>query len=101
MLLELHNTIRQLIYERGNISPQEVDITFEAPTRERVDKLIRPTISLFLFDLHENTDLRQSDFETTRHNGRAERRMLPRRFDLHYMVSILTTEVEDEQQLLW
>ncbi len=64
MLLELHNTIQRLIYERGNISPREVDITFEAPTRERIDKLMRPTINLFLFDLQENTDLRQSDFET-------------------------------------
>lgn len=70
MLLELHNTIQRLLYERGNISPHEVDITFEAPTRERIDKLIRPTINLFLFDLQENTELRQSDFERTRNNGR-------------------------------
>jgi hypothetical protein len=101
MLLELHNTIQRLIYERGNISPHEVDIMFEAPTRERIDKLIRPAINLFLFDLQENTELRQSDFERTRSNGRAERRMAPRRFDLRYMVSALTTEVEDEHELIW
>jgi hypothetical protein len=101
MLLALHNTLRQLIYERGNISPREVDITFEAPTHERIDKLIRPTINVFLFDLQENTDLRQSDFERTRSNGRAERRPPLRRFDLRYMVSALTTDIEDEHQLLW
>ena len=102
MLLELHNILQQFIYERGNISPREVDITFEAPTQERIDKLIRPEVNLFLFDLQENTDLRQSDFERTRgNNGRAERRMVPRRFDLRYMVSALTTNVEDEHQLLW
>jgi hypothetical protein len=101
MLPELHNTLQRLIYERGNISPREVDITFEAPTRERIDKLIRPAINLFFFDLQENTDLRQSNFQTTRNNGHAERRLAPRRFDLRYMVSALTTNVEDEHQLLW
>ena len=101
MLLELHNTLQRLLYERGQISPREVDIMFEAPTRERVDKLTRPTINMFLFDLQENIELRQSNFETTRNNGRAERRQAPRRFDLRYMVSVLTTEVEDEHQLLW
>ena len=101
MLLELHNTLQRLLYDRGQISPREVDIMFEAPTRERVDKLTRPTINMFLFDLQENIELRQSNFETTRNNGRAERRQAPRRFDLRYMVSVLTTEVEDEHQLLW
>ena len=84
-----------------NPDPREVDIVFEAPTRERIDKLTRPTINMFLFDLQENIELRQSNFETTRNNGRAERRQAPRRFDLRYMVSVLTTEVEDEHQLLW
>jgi hypothetical protein len=101
MLLELHKTIQQLIYERGNISPREVDITFEAPTQEHIDKLIRPTINMFLFDLQENIELRQSDFERTRSNGRGERRPPLRRFDLRYMVSALTTEVEDEHELIW
>ena len=101
MLLELHNTLQQLLYERGNISPREIDITFEAPTRERIDKLTRPTISLFLFGMQENTELRQSNFQTTRNNGKAERRLEPRRYEMRYMVSALTNSIEDEHQLLW
>ena len=101
MLLELHNIIHRLIYERGNISPHEVDITFEAPTQERIDKLIRPAINLFLFDIQENTELRQGDFERSRNNGRGERRAPLRRFALHYMVSALTTAIEDEHELIW
>jgi hypothetical protein len=101
MLLELHKSIQNLLYEHGHISPREVDIRFEAPTRERVEKLIRPTINLFLFDLQENKELRRSDFETTKQNGRAARRALPRRLDLRYMVSALTTSSEDEYLLLW
>jgi hypothetical protein len=101
MLLELHKSLQRLLHERGNISSREVDITFEAPTRERIDKLTRPTVNLFLFDLQENIDLRQSNFQTTRNNGRAERRLAPRRFDLRYMVSALTTAIDDEHELLW
>lgn len=101
MLPALHRSLQRLIYERGNIDQREVEITFEAPTRERIDRLTRPTLCLFLYDIQENLDLRQSNVETTRANGRAMRRLVSRRFDLHYMVSALTTNVDDEHLLLW
>ncbi len=101
MLRDIHTTLRRLLYERGHISEYEVDISFEAPTRERVDRLTQPTLSLFLFALQENTELRQNGFQTTMHEGRVERRIAPRRFDLRYMISALTDNIEDEHQLLW
>jgi hypothetical protein len=101
MLPELHNALRQLLYERGRIDPRDVDIRFEAPTREWIDRLTRPTISLFLCDVQENGDLRQTAFEVTRGNGRAERRTPPRRVDLQYMVSALATDIDDQHRLLW
>lgn len=101
MLLELHSALQRLLYERGQISAREVDIQFERPTREQIDKLTRPTINLFLFDLQENTELRQNDFRTRLNDRRAERYLPPRYFDLRYMVSILTSAIEDEHLLLW
>jgi Pvc16 N-terminal domain/Carboxypeptidase regulatory-like domain len=101
MLPELHTCLQRLLYEQGHITPREVDITFEAPTRERIERLTRPTLSLFLFDVQENTELRQTNWQVTRGNGHAERRQPPRRIDLRYMVSALTTEIEDEHALLW
>jgi hypothetical protein len=101
MLHEVHSALQRLLYERGQISAREVDIQFERPTRERIDKLIRPTINLFLFDLQENIELRQNDFRTRSSNRRAERYLPPRYFDLRYMVSILTSAIEDEHLLLW
>ncbi len=101
MLTEIHTALQRLIWEYGRISPDEVDISFEPPTRERLDRLVRPTVSLFLFDLVENTEMRQSNFPVTRASDHAERRMPPRRVDLRYMVSALTTEIEDEHRLLW
>lgn len=101
MLTEIHAALQQLIWEYGRISPDEVDISFEAPTRERIERLVKPTVSMFLFDLVENTDMRQSNFPATRVGDHAERRMPPRRVDLRYMVSALTSEIEDEHRLLW
>lgn len=103
MLLEVHSALQRLLYERGQISAREVDIQFERPTREQIDKLTRPTVNLFLFELQENSELRENDFHTRRSssNSRAERYLPPRYFDLRYMVSILTSAIEDEHLLLW
>lgn len=102
MLPALHRSLQRLIYQQGNIDQHEVEITFEAPTRERVDRLTRPAICLFLYGIQENLGLRQSNVETTRTtNGRAIQRMVSRRFDLHYMICALTTNLDDEHLLLW
>ncbi len=101
MLGELHGTFQRLIHERGLILPADVDVRFDAPRREWVASLTRPTLDFFLFDLKENTDLRYTNLETTRANGRAVYKVPARRFDLRYLVSALTTVVEDEHLLLW
>ena len=101
MLSTIHNAVEQLLHQQGQIEIDEVDIRFEAPTKDWIASLTRPTINLFLFDVQENTEKRETNVQTVRSNGKAERRMPPRRFDLRYMVSALTTEIEDEHQLLW
>jgi Pvc16 N-terminal domain len=100
MLKDSHQALGQLLYRRGKI-PEEVDIRYEAPTKQWVDSLIRPTISFFLFDVQENKEKRETNLQTFRGNGRAERRMPPRRIDLMYCVSAFATEVADEHELLW
>lgn len=101
MLPELHASLRRLLYERGGVSPDEVEISFEAPTQERIDRVGRPTLNFFLYELRENVERRQTNVSTTRGNGHAERRLPPRRIDLHYLVSALTTNIDDEHRLLW
>ncbi len=101
MLPELHESLRRLIYERGRISPLDVDIHFEAPRRDWVDRLMRPAINLYLFDIQENVGKRSTAMEARVVNGRAVRHMAPRQIDLRYMVSALTSEITDEHLLLW
>jgi hypothetical protein len=105
MLSEVHHTIQQLLYTLGRIEPLEVDISFDPPTREYVNSRIAPTVNFFLHDLEENTELRQAGLESRRfeREGRqfGSTNQPPRRFDLHYMVSAITSNVADEHELLW
>jgi hypothetical protein len=101
MLPEIHTLLRTLLYDVGRINPLEVDILFEAPTLERFQRMTRPAISIYLFDVRENLDLRNTSFPTTKTATSAQRRMPPRRIDLYYMVSALSTDVDDEFRLLW
>jgi hypothetical protein len=106
MLSEFNQTLRDLIYARAKIDPLDVDISFDAPTREWVGARTKPTVNLFLYDLEENTELRRNGLEALPMRGagpeaRAVHRLPPRRFDLNYMVSAISTVVEDEHHLLW
>src|SRR5437588_155672 len=101
MLPDIHSSIQRVLYERGRIDPDEVDVRFERPSRQWVESLMLPTINLFLFDMAENTDRRNGAPQVGRANGQALMRVPPRRFDLRYMVSVFTTLIEDEATLLW
>ena len=101
MLNEINQAFESLLRERGLIDPLDVDVRFDMPSDEWVESLTRPTVNAFLFELHENTDKRDSAPVTMIAGARAERRMAPRRIDLLYMVSVLTADIEDENELLW
>src|SRR5690242_11217730 len=101
MLASLHTGLTILLHDHGLIPEADVDVCFDPPRRDWVASLVRPTLNFFLFDVKENLDVRQTHVETTRANGRAHHRVPPRRFDLRYMVSALTTDVADEHLLLW
>jgi hypothetical protein len=101
ILSDLHQALRRLVHDQGMISASEVTVAFEPPVRTWVAARTGPTVDFFLYDIRENTDLRKGGLETTRANGRGHTRMPPRRFDLSYLVSALSTEVEDEHAVLW
>jgi hypothetical protein len=97
----LHEVFARLMYEKGRLSPRDVDVRFDPPRRDWITALTRPTLNFFLFDVRENTELRHSNLQTNRQVGSTSYRLPPRRFDLRYMVSAITTRVEDEHLLLW
>jgi hypothetical protein len=101
MIPGLHDSLRRLVHEKARILPGDVDVCFDAPRREWITSLTRPTVDFFLFDVRENTELRSTSLQSTRGNGTAQYRMPPRRFDMRYCVTAISTLVDDEHALLW
>lgn len=101
MLSEIHEGLKKLVFEQGKLDPRDVDLEFETPSREWVSGLSRPTINFFLFDLQENLALRQINPEVTREGNHGSRRLPPRRFDLHYQVTAISSDTRDQHEILW
>jgi len=101
MISELDEVLRQLLIRELPIKNGEVNVEFHQPNREWSGRLSRPTLNLFLYDLRENSTLRQVDWEIGRNaDGTFTRQRKPARMDLHYMITAWATEPEDEHRLL-
>ncbi|MGH2350508.1 MAG: Pvc16 family protein [Chloroflexota bacterium] len=101
MFADLDETIRRLLIRDVPLDPSEVDVNFEAPDREWSGRLSRPTINCFLYDVRENHELRETDWEVRRVNGIAARKKSPLRIDATYQLSAWARAPEDEHRLLW
>lgn len=103
MINDLDEALRQLLIKEMPIKNGEIDVAFDQPKREWSARLNRPTLNLFLFDMHENKKLRQThpvwEFERNGNNTVTKRRR-PVRVDLRYMITAWAAEPEDEHRLL-
>ena len=101
MFADLDETIRQLLIKKVPLDLTEVDVSFEAPDREWSGRLSRPTVNCFLYDVRENLDLRQTDFDLQKKNGVSTSKRLPVRIDATYQITVWARAPEDEHRLLW
>jgi len=101
MFADLDATIRSLMVKYAPLDLVEVDIGFDPPDREWSGRLSRPTINCFLYDIRENLQLRETNWEVTRGNGTVISRKAPMRYDVKYHVTVWARVVEDEHNLLW
>ncbi len=102
MIQDLDKTIEKLIYERGKLNRNEIDISFEQPTGEWSARLNRPTLSCWCYDLRENVKLRSMDMNVTQRDANNARISLrPLRYDVMYLVTAWARRIEDEHQLIW
>jgi hypothetical protein len=101
MLQDLDKTLEKLIIQYGNLNSNEIEVSFEQPTREWSARLSRPTLNCFCFDLRENLKLRNMEMTTSQNGARGRTSFPPRRMDLSYLVTAWARKVEDEHQLLW
>ena len=100
MLRDLDETIKNLLTKAGGFDPNQVDISFKIPNREWSEKEVqRPTLNCYLFDIHERRALREEGWRPE--NRKESRRQPPLFFELTYLITAWTRNIEDEHMLLW
>jgi hypothetical protein len=98
---DVDETIRELLIADMPIERNEVDVSFERPTREWSSRLSKPTLNLFLMDARELRDFRNEMPQVTRtEDGRVTQKRPARRIDLTYWVTAWAREAVDEHRIL-
>ena len=101
MIHDVDELLRALV-RREALNGSRVEIGFEAPTREWSARQNTPTVSLYLYDIREDTARRETNWEPVRgpDGFTMEHRQPPRRFRLSYLITCWTQRPEDEHRLL-
>jgi hypothetical protein len=98
--------MRALVEQRA-IGNDEVEVVFDAPTREWSGRRNSPTIDIYLYDIRE--DMRRRERGLLNEYGESDgadatrviaRHLPPRHFKLSYLVTAWTQRPEDEHRLL-
>jgi hypothetical protein len=101
MIHDVDETIRTLIRQDA-LPGSEVDVVFDAPTKDWSTRRNAPTLDVYLYDIRE--DLRRREvgrIDTHDAEGRITgRRHPPRHYKLSYLVTAWTQRPEDEHRLL-
>jgi len=101
MIAEVDQALGELVREIPGV-PKDVDVVFDAPTKDWAARRNAPTVNLYLYDIREDLRRRERGFVESR-NDRGivvSRAPGPRFFKLSYLVTAWTQRPEDEHRLL-
>jgi hypothetical protein len=101
MIQDVDETLRALL-KREALNGSQVEIAFDAPTRDWSARRNAPTLNLFLYDIREDMTRREAGYAPIRAEegyvtGHAP---FPRRYKLSYLLTAWTQRPEDEHLLL-
>src|SRR6185295_18940252 len=101
MLHELDTALRALV-EREIGEDADVEIDFDAPTKDWASHRNRPTIDIYLYDIRQDVSRYQFGMIEQRDGDHmvTARRPMPKFFRLAYLVTAWTQRAEDEHRLL-
>lgn len=98
---EVDAAVKGLV-EREATGAKDVEVVFDAPTKEWAGRRSAPTIDVYLYDIRE--DLRRRVRGTVNEYSPDQvviaRSMPPRHFKLSYLITAWTARPEDEHRLL-
>ncbi|GIF14607.1 DUF4255 domain-containing protein [Actinoplanes teichomyceticus] len=80
----------------------DIQVAFDAPTKEWTARRTAPTVNLFLYDIQEDMSLRQegSAVEYDEDGAVVAEHDAPRYFSLSYLVTAWTSRPQDEHRIL-
>ncbi len=100
-LADLDEVLRALLKdELDAVQVKGVEITFEAPTRERSSAWHLPAVNLFLYDLREAGEPRDRGWHHRANGDGATLERAPMRLACTFAITAWTTDVVDEHKLL-
>ncbi|MGI8791845.1 MAG: DUF4255 domain-containing protein [Acidimicrobiales bacterium] len=101
MIHEIDETLRAIVKE-DVIKGSDVEVMFDAPTKDWASRRNTPTIDLYLYDIREDLKRRQYGLVDT-YNDEGQKsgtRQLPRLYKMSYLITAWTQRPEDEHRLL-
>jgi len=101
VIQDVDEALRTLI-RRDALAGTDVEVALDAPTTEWASRRNSPTVDLYLYDIREDTRMRENGLIDVRDDeGRVLRRdRPPRYYKLSYLVTAWTQRPEDEHRLL-
>ncbi|MBF6337098.1 DUF4255 domain-containing protein [Nocardia abscessus] len=101
MFVEVDEALRALVGADA-VDRNEVDVVFDAPTKEWAARRNAPTVNMFLYDIREDLRRRQRGLINEYDENRVvvRRHQGPRYFKLSYLITAWTQRPEDEHRLL-
>ena len=101
MIHEVDEALRGLLREEA-LDGSDVEVVFDAPTKDWAARRNAPTINLYLYDIREDLRKRSRGLinEYDRRARVTGRRLPPRYYKLSYLLSAWTQRPEDEHRLL-
>lgn len=101
MIHDVDETLRSIV-RREVINGSDIEVVFDAPTKDWASRRNTPTIDIYLYDIREDLKRRQSGevFARDDQGRKTGRTILPRFFKLSYLITCWTQRPEDEHRLL-
>jgi hypothetical protein len=101
MIQDVDDALRTLV-RREALNGADVEVAFDAPTRDWSARRNAPTLDLYLYDIREDLQRREVVWQAMRDAAGlvTDRRPPPRHYKLSYLVTAWTQRPEDEHRLL-
>lgn len=101
MIHDLDETLRGIV-RRDVINGSDIEVLFDAPTKDWASRRNTPTIDIYLYDIREDLKRRHNGevFMRNEQGRKTTRTVLPRFFKFSYLVTAWTQRPEDEHRLL-